>query len=109
MPQPEVRGRNGTYAVFRKLHMRVAAFRQYLSQIAKDSAEEEEWLAAQIVGRWHSGALLALAPDKDDPELGADPKRNNAFMFGDNPRGLKCLTGAHVRRAKPPAIRSSSA
>lgn len=30
MPQPEILGRNGTYLVFRKLHQRVAAFRQYL-------------------------------------------------------------------------------
>jgi Dyp-type peroxidase family len=101
IPQPDVLGRNGTYAVFRKLHTRVAAFRQYISQTAKDSAEEAEWLAAKIVGRWQSGAPLALAPNKDDPELGADPKRNNAFMFGDDPRGLKCPTGAHVRRANP--------
>jgi Dyp-type peroxidase family len=100
VPQPEVLGRNGTYAVFRKLHTRVTAFRQYLRQHAKDPAEEEQ-LAAKIVGRWRSGAPLALAPDKDDPELGADPKRNNAFMFGDDPRGLKCPFGAHVRRANP--------
>ena len=100
IPQPEVLGRNGTYAVFRKLHTRVAAFRQYLRQHAKDRAEEE-WLAAKIVGRWPSGAPLALSPDKDDPELGADPKRNNAFMFGDDPRGLKCPVGAHVRRMNP--------
>ena len=93
-------GRNGTYAVFRKLHTRVAAFRQYLRQRAKDRAEEE-WLAAKIVGRWPSGVPLALAPDKDDPELGADPKRNNAFMFGDDPRGLKSPFGAHVRRMNP--------
>ena len=92
--------RNGTYAVFRKLHTRVAAFRQYLNQHAKNRAEEE-WLSAKIVGRWPSGAPLALAPDKDDPELGADPKRNNAFMFGDDPRGLKSPIGAHVRRMNP--------
>ena len=30
MPTPEVLGRNGTYVVFRKLHTRVAAYRQYL-------------------------------------------------------------------------------
>src|SRR5437016_1034337 len=28
--QPEILGRNGTYVVFRKLHQRVAAFRQFL-------------------------------------------------------------------------------
>jgi Dyp-type peroxidase family len=100
IPQPEVLGRNGTYAVFRKLHTRVAAFRQYLRQNAKDRAEEE-WLAAKVIGRWPSGAPLALTPDKDDPELGADPKRNNAFMFGDDPRGIKSPIGSHVRRMNP--------
>jgi Dyp-type peroxidase family len=100
IPQPEVLGRNSTYAVFRKLHTRVAAFRQYLRQRAK-SRSEEEWLAAKIVGRWPSGAPLALAPEKDDPGLGADPKRNNAFMFSDDPRGLKSPLGAHVRRMNP--------
>ncbi len=90
-------GRNGTYLVFRKLHQRVAAFRQYLSQNAADHAEQES-LAAKLVGRWPSGAPLALAPDQDDPELGADPKRNNAFMYGDDPRGLKCPVSSHARR-----------
>ena len=99
-PKPEVLRRNGTYAVFRKLHTRVAAFRQHLHQRAK-SRSEEMWLAAKIVGRWPSGAPLALAPDKDDPGLGADPKRNNAFMFGDDPRGLKSPFGSHVRRMNP--------
>jgi Dyp-type peroxidase family len=97
MPQPEVLGRNGTYVALRKLYTNVAAFRQYLRQHAKDPAEEE-WLGAKIIGRWPSGAPLALAPDKDDPELGADPKRNNAYMYGDDPRGLKCPSGAHSRR-----------
>ena len=100
VPQPEVLGRNGTYAVFRKLHTRVAAFRQYLSQRAKNRSEEQ-WLAAKIVGRWPSGAPLALSPETDDPELGADMKRNNAFMFGDDPRGLKSPLGSHVRRMNP--------
>ena len=100
IPQPEVLGRNGTYAVFRKLQTRVAVFRQYLRQRAKNRSDEE-WLAAKIVGRWPSGAPLALAPDKDDPRLGADPNRNNAFMFGDDPRGLKSPFGAHVRRMNP--------
>jgi Dyp-type peroxidase family len=97
VPQPEVLGRNGTYVAFRKLHQRVAAFRTYLQQRASDDAEQQ-WLAAKMVGRWPSGAPLALAPDKDDPELGADPARNNAFLYGDDPRGLKCPVGSHARR-----------
>ena len=37
MPRPEVLGKNGTYVVFRKLHQRVAAFRQYLNAKSSES------------------------------------------------------------------------
>jgi Dyp-type peroxidase family len=101
MPVPDVLGRNGTYLVFRKLHTRVAAFRQYVRAKASSRAEEE-LLAAKMVGRWPSGAPLVLAPERDDPELGADPKRNNDFLYkADDPRGLKCPVGAHARRMNP--------
>jgi Dyp-type peroxidase family len=100
MPTPEVLGRNGTYLAFRKLHTRVAAYRQYLKAKAA-SREEEALLAAKIVGRWPSGAPLALSPERDDPDLGADPRRNNRFGYGDDLRGFKCPAGAHARRANP--------
>ena len=93
-------GQNGTYIVFRKLHTRVAAYRRYLRDQAA-SREEEALLGAKMVGRWQSGAPLALAPDEDDPELGADDTRNNAFLYGDDLRGFKCPAGAHARRANP--------
>jgi Dyp-type peroxidase family len=100
MPSPETLGRNGTYLVFRKLHTRVAAYRQYLRANAA-SREEQARIGAKIVGRWPSGAPLQLCPEQDDPELGADPDRNNAFLYDDDPRGLKCPAGAHARRANP--------
>ena len=100
MPTPNVLGRNGTYMVFRKLHTRVAAYRRYLRNKARDR-EEEALLGAKIVGRWQSGAPLALCPERDDPQLGADPARNNAFVYGDDPRGFNCPAGAHARRANP--------
>jgi Dyp-type peroxidase family len=100
MPTPEVLGRNGTYVVFRKLHTKVAAYRRYLRERASNRADEH-LLGAKMVGRWQSGAPLALAPDHDDPELGADPRRNNDFLFADDPRGFKCPVGAHARRANP--------
>jgi Dyp-type peroxidase family len=100
MPMPEVLGRNGTYVVFRKLHTKVAAYRQYLRAKAS-SRDEEARLGAKMVGRWQSGAPLALAPDADDRELGADPQRNNAFSYRDDLRGFKCPAGAHARRANP--------
>ncbi|MFI7067042.1 Dyp-type peroxidase [Kribbella sp. NPDC050124] len=100
VPQPDVLGRNGSYFVFRKLYTDVAAFRRYLREQATGPGDEE-LLAAKIVGRWPSGAPLALAPDADDPELGADPARNNNFLYGDDPRGLKVPIGSHARRMNP--------
>lgn len=100
MPSPDVLGRNGTYVVFRKLHTKVAAYRQYLRARAANR-EEEALLGAKMVGRWQSGAPLAVSPDVDDPELGGDPRQNNAFLYGDDPRGFKCPVGAHARRANP--------
>ena len=100
MPTPEVLGRNGTYLVFRKLHTRVAAYRQYLRAKAANR-EEAALLAAKMVGRWPSGAPLELAPERDNPALGADPDRNNNFSYADDLRGFKCPAGAHARRANP--------
>ena len=100
MPTPAVLGRNGTYVVFRKLHTKVAAYRQYLHDRAASRAEEA-LLGAKMVGRWPSGAPLALAPTADDPELGQDARRHNDFGYADDPRGLKCPVGAHARRANP--------
>ena len=100
MPTPEVLGRNGTYVVFRKLHTKVAAYRSYLRDRAATRAEQD-LLGAKMVGRWQSGAPLAVSPDTDDPELGSDPRRNNDFLFADDPRGFKCPVGAHARRANP--------
>jgi Dyp-type peroxidase family len=101
VPQPEILGRNGSYVVFRKLHQRVAAFRQYLKSNAADP-QAEELLAAKMMGRWRSGAPLALCPLHDDPDLGSDPQRNNAFAFkGDDGIGYKTPAGSHIRRMNP--------
>jgi Dyp-type peroxidase family len=101
MPWPDALGRNGTYVAFRKLHQRVAAFRSYLTQNA-GSSDEQELLAAKMMGRWRSGAPLASCPFHDDPELGADRARNNDFAYrDDDPTGYKTPIGAHVRRCNP--------
>ncbi|HWF75900.1 MAG TPA: Dyp-type peroxidase [Caulobacteraceae bacterium] len=101
VPTPDVLGRNGSYVVFRKLHQRVAAFRQYLRANAS-GPEDEELLAAKIMGRWRSGAPLALSPEHDDPALGADPGRRNAFLYReDDATGYKTPPGSHARRANP--------
>jgi Dyp-type peroxidase family len=98
IPQPEVLGRNGSFVVFRKLHQRVAEFRKYL-KANSSGLEAEELLAAKMMGRWRSGAPLASCPMHDDPDLGADRKRNNDFLFkSDDPIGYKTPLGSHIRR-----------
>jgi deferrochelatase/peroxidase EfeB len=100
MPKPDVLGRNSTYVGFRKYQSRVGAFNRFLR--ANGSTEEErELLAAKLVGRWRSGAPLTLAPDVDDPALGADPERNNAFDYSNDSRGRQMPFGCHVRRMNP--------
>ncbi|WP_212822934.1 Dyp-type peroxidase [Catellatospora sp. TT07R-123] len=98
--QPEVLGRNGSYVVFRKLHQDVAAFRRFLAGSAADAADQE-LLAAKMMGRWRSGAPLALAPERDDPALGADRLRNNTFGYADDAGGFTTPGGCHARRANP--------
>jgi len=100
-PQPEVLGRNGSYVVFRKLHQRVAEFRRYLNENST-GPEAEELLASKMMGRWRSGAPLALCPMHDNPELGADPARNNDFLFKQvDPIGYNTPAGSHIRRTNP--------
>src|SRR5262245_16762865 len=100
MPQPDILGRNGTYVGFRKYQSRVGAFNRFLRDNG-NTEQERELLAAKLVGRWRSGAPLTLAPDVDDPSLGADPHRNNDFNYANDPRGRQVPLGSHIRRMNP--------
>jgi Dyp-type peroxidase family len=100
VPDPPELGRNGSFVVLRKYESRVGAFNDFVRRHAANE-EDEERFAARLFGRWRSGAPLILSPDRDDPALGADPARNNAFDFSEDPRGLVCPHGAHMRRLNP--------
>jgi deferrochelatase/peroxidase EfeB len=79
----------------------VGRFRQFLRQHAETS-DQQELLAAKLMGRWRSGAPLVLSPDKDDPVLGGDLQRANDFLYKDaDPYGYRCPIGAHIRRMNP--------
>jgi len=100
MPQPDILGRNGTFVGLRKYQTRIGAFNRFLR--ANGSSEAEwELLAAKLVGRWRSGAPLTLAPDVDNPVLGADPQRNNDFNYSNDQRGRQAPFGCHIRRMNP--------
>ena len=100
-PQPEILSRNGSYLAYFRMQEHVGRFREFLRENGK-TAEEQELVAAKLMGRWRSGAPLVLAPDKDDPALGADLQRNNDYDYGKmDPYGYACPLGAHVRRMNP--------
>ena len=101
LPQPEILSRNGSYMAYRRLQEHVGAFRDFLRQHGQTS-EEQELVAAKLMGRWRSGAPLVLAPEKDDPALGADLQRNNDFNYKHmDPHGYAAPLGSHIRRMNP--------
>ena len=101
LPQPEVLSRNGSYMAYRRLQQHVGRFRDFLRQHGR-TPEEQELVAAKLMGRWRSGAPLVLAPDKDDPQLADDRQRNNAFNYKEmDPHGYAVPLGSHIRRMNP--------
>ena len=99
-PQPDVLGRNGTFVGLRKYQSLVGTFNRFLRANARTD-DERELLAAKLVGRWRSGAPLTLAPARDDPDLGADPWRNNDFTYAADRHGRQAPLGCHMRRMNP--------
>lgn len=96
-------GKNGSYLVFRQTTQDVAGFWNFLDAQSRTAGGEtdraaSDVLAAKFVGRWKSGAPLALAPDADDPALG---KTDDFGYAATDPHGFGCPLGAHARRANP--------
>jgi Dyp-type peroxidase family len=96
-------GRNGSYLVLRTLRQDVGAFHAFTEAATRDAAgrpdpDRQALLGAKMVGRWPSGAPLSLAPAHDDASLA----NSNDFAYQANdPRGLACPIGSHVRRTNP--------
>lgn len=99
-------GRNGSFFVMRQLKQYSAEMKTYLGAKAIQLNADypglnitADWLAAKIVGRQKNGVSLLA-----DPNVAEDPDRtpDNDFLFGtEDPQGLKCPYGAHIRRANP--------
>ena len=101
LPQPRILSHNGSYMAYRRLQEHVGMFRDFLRRHGQ-TREDQELVAAKLMGRWRSGAPLVLAPDKDDPVLGDDLKRNNDFNYKHmDPHGYAVPLGAHIRRMNP--------
>jgi len=106
-------GRNGSFMAVRQLDQDVPRFWEQAERASerlrsdfpglKEVAGPDltaDWVAARIIGRWRNGSPLVGNPDA--PAAGFDPSSDNLFEYGvDDPRGLACPLGAHIRRTNP--------
>lgn len=97
---------HGAYLVFRKLAQLVPEFNLGIKAAAATAQAGKEMpshelLAAQVVGRWKSGAAIINAPHADDPSLGDGTPLVNAFEFGGDRTGVLCPWAAHILKAYP--------
>jgi len=91
-------GHDGSYLVLRQLAQDVTQFWGAVRDAADRAGVEPIWLASRLVGRWPSGAPAVLATKSDDRDL----VDHNDFGFAeDDPDGVACPHGSHIRRANP--------
>ncbi len=112
-------GTNGTYLVFRKLRQNVPAFWNFVAanipsgdvgvpDALRSDYDRLIWLASKFVGRWPSGAPLALTPEKDDPAFTTDDKINTfLYASAEELPGYRTPISSHVRRGNPRNLNSS--
>jgi hypothetical protein len=81
--------------------MHVGAFRAMIAEHGRRYPGGPELLAAKIVGRWRDGTPLSLSPTRQDPDISGNPERVNDFSYANDPHGLRCPLGAHIRRVAP--------
>ena len=91
-------GTNGTYLVLRQLKQDVASFWTFMDEEAARQDITADYLAAKMVGRWQSGALVEPNQDSDSKTV------SNDFDYSKDPDGNGCPFGSHIRRANPRAV-----
>ena len=102
LPQPEILSRNGSFLAYRRLEEHVGAFPRVPAPAERRHTEEQELIAAKLMGRWRSGAPLVLAPEKDDPH--SAPIRSGTTTSTTrkmDPHGYAVPLGSHMRRMNP--------
>jgi Dyp-type peroxidase family len=96
-------GRNGGYLVFRQLYQDVYGFWSFIDQAVTklpvhSVPDPRSWLGAKMVGRWQSGSPIVLTPQYDESALA---KQDQFLYRKQDPEGISCPIGAHIRRANP--------
>jgi Dyp-type peroxidase family len=100
-PAPPPWIKNGSLMVFRRLKQLVPELGKFIFDQATNLGTDPVILGARLVGRWKSGAPLALTPSQDDTTLAVDPQQNNNFDFSDDQGERRCPFGAHIRKTNP--------
>lgn len=96
-------GRNGSYLVFRQMSQDVRAFWQFLHRTTGGNPSEMDRLSSAFVGRTRQGEPLVPASSRVVDGAGShyEQVRLNQFTFDDDPRGVTCPVGSHIRRSNP--------
>ncbi|WP_159586709.1 cytochrome P450 [Chelativorans xinjiangense] len=97
-------GRNGSFVVVRQLEQHVETFHAYCRKAATmarsqtgNPAINARWISAKMVGRWPDGTSLVRNPNGRKAR-----KPDNDFSYAaEDPLGLRCPFGSHVRRSNP--------
>ena len=101
-------GMNGSYLAIRQLEQDPEAFQSYCEdeavrlkdRLAPPYRLSADFIAAKLVGRWRNGSPIVRAPysaSKSEKIIS-----DNSFELGlEDPEGLRCPFGAHIRRANP--------
>jgi Dyp-type peroxidase family len=102
-------GRDGSFMVIRQLEQDVDGFKTYTEKAAKQLNEgvcplnvNARWVAAKMVGRWDDGSSLIRNQYVPATDQNPTARPDNDFLFGkEDPQGLRCPFGSHVRRSNP--------
>lgn len=91
---------DGSFLVFRRLTQHVMAFREQAAAGVPNSnpSVAEPQLAADMIGRWPSGAPLELFPESDP---GPGNAVNDFAYLANDASGEICPIWAHIRKAHP--------
>ena len=87
-------GRHGSYLVVRQIEQHVDLFHAHMAEAAAARGVDADDLAAEMVGRRRDGMSLATGAPTGQGQ-------RNDFGYDQDPVGLGCPLGAHVRRANP--------
>ncbi|HQV02174.1 MULTISPECIES: cytochrome P450 [unclassified Novosphingobium] len=114
---PRDLGRNGTYLVLRELKQDVAGFEAFVEAAADQlnngalcelyrltgQAADKDWIKAKLMGRWPNGRPLIGNPVNVPSSASTrEAEHSNDFVYGeDDPQGLACPFGSHIRRTNP--------